>query len=144
MSNKNTTYDPSQVATTMGGGLITGFGDGSMIETEYDEDQWSLKTGADGENVRAKNLNKAGTIKITLLQSSDANILLMGFWSADQLNNGGKVPFLCKDGSGTSVVAAEQAWIQKLPKVVFAKDVEMREWTIRTGNLKVVVGGNNS
>lgn len=143
MSNKNTTYDPSQVAVIYGGQPLTGFGDGSMVEIEYDEDQWTLKVGADGENVRVKNLNRAATIKITLLQSAADNAVLSGLWQADQLNNGGKSPFLVNDKSGTSLAACEQTWIQKLPKAVFAKDAEMREWTLRTGNAKIFIGGNN-
>lgn len=136
------TYDPSQVALIIGGFNITGFADGSFVTVARNADAFALYIGTDGEGTRAKSSNKSGRITITLSQSSDSNAILSAILLADELSNTGVVPVLIKDNSGTSLFAAETAWIVKAPDSEFGRELGSREWIIETDNLTPFVGGN--
>lgn len=136
------TYDPSQVVTTVGGRIITGFAPGTFIEAERTEDAYTMTVGIDGEGTRSKSNNKSGQIRFTLLSSSDSNDVLSGFAAADELNNGGLVPVLSKDLSGRSLISCEQAYVKKLPILGFDNEVREVEWIFETDNLFVFLGGN--
>ena len=136
------TYNPKKVAVVVGGFIMSGFADGEFVTVTFDEDQFDLKVGTDGEGTRTKMNNFAAVVKINLMQSSDSNAILQGFWTQDRLTDGGVFPVLIKDNSGKSIYAAAQAWIQKQPEAKFAKSAETREWTIRTDNLVAFEGGN--
>jgi len=136
------TYDPSQVVTTVGGRVIGGFAPGTFIEAERTEDAYTMTVGIDGEGTRSKSNNKSGTVKLTLLSSSDSNDVLSGFAAADALNNGGLVPYLTKDMSGRAIITAEQVYIKKFPILGFDNEVREIEWTLETDNLQLFVGGN--
>lgn len=135
-------YDFKQVAFILGGRIITGFAEGEAITVERDEDSFTLMVGADGDATRAKSNNRSGTVTIRLLQTSESNLILQGFASADELSNAGLVPMLIKDNSGNSLFTAEQAWVQKPPAASFGAEGTEREWVIRTDNLIMVHGGN--
>lgn len=136
------TYDPTQVSLIVGGFNITGFADGSFVTVARNADAFALHIGTDGEGTRAKSSNKSGRITITLAQSSDSNAVLSAFLAADELSNTGVVPVLVKDSSGTSLFAAETAWIVKAPDAEFGRELGSREWIIETDNLAVFIGGN--
>lgn len=136
------TYDPSQVAIIVGGFNITGFADGSFITIARNADAFALYVGTDGEGTRAKSNNKSGKITITLAQSSDSNAILSGIANLDELSNNGIVPVLVKDNSGTSLYAAETAWIVKASDSEFGKELGSREWILETDNLAVFIAGN--
>lgn len=136
------TYNPKKVAVIVGGAIMSGFADGEFVTISMDEDQWELKVGTDGEGTRSKQNNNSATVKIMLMQSSDSNVVLQGFWNSDKLSDAGVFPLLIKDNSGKSLYMAEQAWIQKQPEAKFGKAAETREWTIRTDNMIPLEGGN--
>ncbi len=136
------TYDPDLISVVVGGYTLSGFADGTFVTVERDEDTWILSIGADGEGARAKSNNRSGTITITLMQSSDSNKILSDLATADELSNSGVFALLIKDSSGASLYSAETAWIQKPAASEFARELGTREWTIRTDNLIVYVGGN--
>lgn len=137
------TYDPSQVSVIIGGHIVGGFADNTKIRVARDEDAYSLHTGVDGEGTRAKTNNKSGTITISLLQSSESNDVLSAYVAADEISNGGLFSAMIKDNSGTSLYAAETAYIQKYPDSEFSKEPTVREWIIRTDHLTVFIGGNS-
>lgn len=142
MSKK--TYDPANVQIICGGVPISGFADGTFLDLAFDEDQFSKTVGADGEVSRAKSNNNTATVTISLMQTSESNDVLSAFANADRLNGGGSFPFLVKEiGSGTTLAFSQSAWIKKFADVTYSKDTEAREWTIDTGQLDVLVGGNS-
>ncbi len=136
------TYDPNQVVATVGGRPLAGFAPGTFIEAERAEDAYTMTVGIDGEGTRSRSSNKSGTVKFTLLSSSDSNDILSGFAAADELHNNGLVPILIKDLSGRALIAAEQAYVKKLPVLGFNKEVREIEWTFETDNLLLFLGGN--
>lgn len=136
------TYNPKKVAVIIGGFTMSGFADGEFVSVAMDNDQWDLKVGTDGEGTRSKSNDFSGTIKVTLMQSSDSNAILQAFWNSDRLSDSGVFPVLIKDNSGKSLYAADQCWVQKQTEGKFGKTVESREWMIRTDNLIPLEGGN--
>lgn len=136
------TYNPKKVAISAGGFIVTGYADGTFVNVEFDEDQWNLAMGSDGEGTRVKSNNYAATITISLMQSSDSNAVLQAFWASDRLSDGGVFPLLIKDNSGKSLYSAEKCWVQKQPPAEFGKEATAREWVLRTDNLVPFEGGN--
>lgn len=135
-------YDPALISLVFDNQLITGIQDGTFVEISRDEDSFFLHVGGDGEAARARNSNRAGTIKFTLMQSSPSNDVLSALATLDENTGGGVRPVMVKDNSGTTVAQGAQAWIQKPADVTFAKEPsEPREWLIRVADLRTVIGG---
>lgn len=135
-------YDPALISLVFADQLITGVQDGTFVEVSRDEDSFFLHVGADGEAARARNSNRAGTIKFTLMQSSPSNDVLSALATLDENTGAGVRSAMVKDNSGTTLVQAAQAWIQKTADVTFAKEPsEPREWLIRVADLRMLVGG---
>lgn len=136
------TYDFKQVAVIVGGVPITGFADGSSVTVEFDEQQFTKTTGSDGLTTRTKSNNYAGTVSITLQQSSRSNDALNALWQADRNSNAGVVPILIKDNSGRTLWAAQHAWVQQMPSQEFGKELSDREWVLDCDELTGTAGGN--
>ena len=135
------TYDPKQVAITIGTHVVSGFGEDTFVAVEANEDLWSLTVGAGGDAARSKSNNLSGKITITLLQTSDSNQVLQGFLTADQVANTGKFPISVKDTSGLSLYASPEAWVMKSPDAPFGKTISEREWVIEVGQLAAFTSG---
>jgi len=142
MSVRN--YDPANVSMFFGPIEVNGFAQDAAISVEHDEDDWSLVVGVDGEGTRSKTSNASGTITVSLMQSSPANDLLSAHRTLDKNTPGGigGVPLLIKDNSGTSIYAAETAWIQKAPTAELNREASTREWVFRTDVLVAHHGSN--
>jgi hypothetical protein len=121
---------------------MQGFSDGSMVSIEFNEDQFSLQMGTDGEGTRSKSNNYSARVTISLMQTSDSNQVLQGFWNSDRLSDSGIFPFLLKDNSGRTIYAAEQMWVAKQPSAEFGREAGAREWVLETDNMVPFEGGN--
>ena len=141
MAKSLATYDPAQLYITMGGFALSGFVKGSFITVERNENAFTGYVGADGEGARAKSNDKSSKITLRFMASSDSNDILMGFAKADEVSNSGAAPFMAKDGNGRSVIACENAWIEKLPSVDFGVENGEREWILATDSSEIFVGG---
>ena len=136
------TYDPGQVSVILGGKIMSGFSEGSLIKVSRNVDAYTLKIGTDGEGVRTRLRDKSGKIEIMLMQSSDSNDILSAYALADEANNSGTIPFLMRDASGRTVVSAATAWVKKISDVEMGKEVKDHTWVLETDELDMFVGGN--
>lgn len=136
------TYNPKKVLCSFAGFLITGFMDGTMITAARKDDQFDVVTGGDGETARVANPNKAGTVVITLMQTSASNDALSRMLQVDEITNANTGALFVKDASGRTLVNAGEAWVKKYAEVTFGKELSGREWTIETGNLEIFAAGN--
>jgi len=141
---RTTTYDPSRIAITFGPVRISGIADATFCKVSRAESKYTTKAGADGETARSRNLNRIGTVEITLLQTSAANAELAALHLADEISDGGTpgLPLMVKDLEGNSLTVAFEAWIEKTPDEEYAKEVGERTWVFGTGNLVVHPAGN--
>ncbi len=135
------TYDPAKVTLSMGGNNIVGFAPGTFVKCARNEDAYTLSVGADGLGARTRNANRSGTIEITLKADSPSNDLLSAQAALDELSGEGVGAALVKDGTGTTVASAENAWIKKLPDIERAKELGEVTWTFETDLLQLTVGG---
>lgn len=137
-------YDPKLVGIVFAGIPITGFADGSFLSVETNEDWYTAVVGSDGEGCRSKNNNWSARFTVTLGQWSLANDLLTAIMNTDRLSPSGDGigPFMVKDLKGTTLIAAEKAWIVKPPTVEYDREPTSREWVFETIDASFHVGGN--
>ena len=135
-------YDPSRYTVSFGSILIGGFNDGTFIKTSRNEDAYSVKVGGQGDVTRVRSLNKTGQITVTLLAESPTNDLLSAEAINDELTGAAYAPIMVKDLNGTTVMAAENAWIMKMPETEIATDASPREWVLECADLTMLVGGS--
>lgn len=125
--------------------IITGgLADGTFVEVSKKSKAFDLKVGADGSGVRSKSNDNSAEIKFTILQSCDANDLLSAQHALDLATSlgDGIAPLIIKDNTGNTLVLAGHAWITKFADVQFSREATLREWTLETDNIDVLVGGN--
>ncbi|MCP4570696.1 MAG: DUF3277 family protein [FCB group bacterium] len=144
MSTTLYTYASDQVFVTFGPITMNdGRDDGDFCVVEQNEDAFALQIGTDGEACRSKSNNRSGTITITLMASSPTNDLLSAMYNVDINSNGDGInPMGVVDLSGTSLFAAEKAWIKKPPSTTFSRESGSREWVFETNVLVQHHGGN--
>jgi len=135
------TYDPKKCLVIIGGVPMSGFGEDTFVAVARDEDAFTKVVGADGEVSRSKSANRAGSLTLTLMQTSLSNDVLSALAAADELDGRGVVPVLIKDLTGTTTLFAAHGWIRKVPDVELGKDIGTREWVIDTADMDVFVGG---
>lgn len=135
-------YDSKQVTITFGAYTLSGYAPDSKVTVSRNEDAFSMQIGSDGEPTRSRNNNKSGSFTVRLAQSSAYNDILSGLAAIDEVSGGSVYPMMVKDVSGTTLCAAESAWIRKYPDSEFAVEAGEREWIFDTGVLVMYVGGN--
>jgi hypothetical protein len=120
------TYDPNNVTVMADGQFVTGFAEGSFVECEQDEDNFSTKISAQGDVAVAISNNPTGTITITLSQTSPSVSLF------DQLSKTKKVfPIsVISNNDPKEKVYGTQAMVKKPAKKGFSDKIENREYQI--------------
>lgn len=136
------TYAADAVQIIVGGVPMSGLADGTFVSISRDEQAYNKVTGADGSTSRAKTANRAGSITLTLQQTSPSNDVLSGFMIADEESDSGVVSVMVKDTSGRTLHYASSAWVQQMPDQGFSKDIEEREWVLDCARIDALVGGN--
>lgn len=135
------TYDPGLVTVTFGPILITGYGPEDFVTVKRTEPTFEMTAGAGGDVVRVRKRRRDGTVTLTLLQASPTNDLLSAILAEDEELGTGIRPFMLKDLSGTTLVAAPAAWIQGYPEVGRGAAAGTVEWMIDCARLSKLVGG---
>jgi hypothetical protein len=119
--------------------------DGTFIDLEQDENAYKKTVGADGEVSRSRSNNQTGTLKLTLKQTSPGNDVLSSLYDLDLVSNAGIFPVTIEEGGGgRTLMFAQAAWIEKLAKLDYGKDIVGREWVIALSDIKAFIGGNDA
>lgn len=138
-------YTSDQVVASFGGvPLNTGRGEGVFIKITPMNPAFTTKVGADGEVARSRSNDRRHKVEITLLQTSDGNILLSAVHQLDLKapNGAGVAGLLIQDMSGTSIHIAPETWITEAPEVQYGPQIEHRTWKFEAANMLDIVGGN--
>ena len=135
------TYDAAKVQVTWAGLILTGFAPDTFLSVERNVEGFTLQKGASGEGARSKSNDKSGKVTLTLLATSQSNDFLMAIAAADELTGAGVVPLFIKEQDGTTLVASQNSWVQKLPKVERGKESGSVEWVIECDDLEIAIGG---
>ena len=136
------TYDPGKHFANFAGFPISGYADTTFIEVERSSEAFTKSVGAGGEVCRVRNRDRSATIKFTLMASSPVNDILSAIAIADEANGSGIGVLSIRDSQGTTVLLAGNAWIKKMPKVDFAKELPNRDWELECAVLDIFVGGD--
>jgi len=135
--------DPSKYIASWNGIRIQGYMDGTMIALARDEDAYTGQAGSQGDVVVVRNLNRMGTVTVTLQQSSPTNTELSAKFNDSERTGTLEVGELhVKDLNGNTVAEAERAWLMKPADVELSGELAGREWAIQCAELLVTVGGN--
>lgn len=137
-------YDPKRIVATWKAIAIVGYATGTFLQAERDNDTFTTEAGAQGDVVRTKSHDRRGKVTFTLQSTSPANDLLSVFALAGEEGNSVDADvgaLLVKDLNGTTLLAAEEAWISKPPSVEYADTHQPRQWVLHCANLKMFVGG---
>ena len=68
-----TNYDPKKVTVNVGGRIITGFAESSVVTVNSNEDRVTPTVGAQGDVVYSENANESGSMVMSL-QTTSASI----------------------------------------------------------------------
>lgn len=137
--------DPDAYTIDFGGiNLNQGVADGEFFTAEPAAEQTTIKVGADGSIVRGKTRNRLWNMTIRLLETSLVNDALSAVATLDALTEGGAgvLPLLVRDRQGTTTLAAEKAWISKLPSITVSSEPGVREWTLQAEIVSPFIGGH--
>ncbi len=122
--------------------ILGGFSEDAIVAVDRNADTFTLYTGADDSNTRVYNANTAGTITVTLQQTSASNDILTALYEQDRTSRNGLFTILVKDNSGRSEYFAEEAYIGVVPNSAYANSMQVREWVIHAPRLTSLLGGN--
>lgn len=138
------TYSPCRMVVSVAGRVIEGFSENDIVSVTRDTNLFTKTIGAAGEVARAKHCNTAGTITISLLQTSQDNDFLSSLANTDHATGKGQVPVYIEDQDGSTKYASTQAWVQKMPDADFGNDIRSRVWVFDCADLSIHHGGNNT
>lgn len=141
------TYDPKSVDLTIGGLVIeSGLApDGDFVSAEPSGVDVEVKQGIDGEAARSiKRGSKTGKLVVRVLQTSDGNDKLNALRALDMATPGRGGVGACQliDRSGGTIVEAQSACIEGVPKVTRGGEVGVVEWTVLLAGCTWTIGGN--
>lgn len=139
----NRTFDPNQLAVTIGNHIATGFAAGTMLSAEMDDNRYNTETDAHGNSIRYKVNNNNATITLTLNQASPTNDVLSVLQNVDRQSDLGVFPMTIRDNRGTTLITSLSAYVEKTPSVVFGDSGNNREWVIKATEVGFFAGGLN-
>jgi|GEM_PF-889380 len=122
----------------------TGRGDDEFVSIAKAEDTYTYKAGVDGEGTRSESRNNYYEVTLTLMRTSKGNALLSAIHNGDIAIPGGSgiAPILIRDRQGTSLFAAAEAWIIKVPDNAYAKEANVLQWRFGVHGAVQFIGGN--
>jgi hypothetical protein len=117
---------------------------GKFVTVERLTDAFVDVVSVDGEATRSKTNDDRADITITTMSSSGVNAILSALHTLDRkaANGAGVGPFLLKDNQGTTLFAAAECWLVKMPKWEGGQKSVPLEWKFRVAKLIDFVGGN--
>lgn len=142
-------YSPSDVDLFIDGYKVTAW---EKISIKRDRETYTHISGIRGKNTRVRNYDKAVTITLSVLQTSETHDILSEIHRQDTLDNdtdetattdNARLVITLKDRSGSSAFQTEDAYITGYPDLTFSQDFEDRVWVIRCLTSSTFrVGGN--
>lgn len=136
-------YSPEDVIVLIGGFLeVEGFLEGTFISISKDVPFFTTKESSDGVVSRVANKSGLYTVNLTLMSTSESNLILTRTASLDNLTHILKFPLIIKDTLGSTLLFSTTSWVENVPTVDFTTDVSSRSWNIKCAKATMSVGGN--
>ena len=141
------TYNPAAIVADLSGYVIPpkDFASDQFISVEPNAPEFEKSLGIRGKHTWLHNRDRSGEIKVTLMQTSEANRIFSHIVQMDSINLTGRLHFNMKDTEGSSLIAVTDCRILGTPKAVYSGDQEARVWTIGYLHTNIFcVGGNRN
>jgi len=135
------TYSFKHTNVLVGTFKMGGFGEEGGVTVTRSEGKWVMTPGADGRVSRSYVASDAGTVAITLMQTSESNAVLSQLLATDTKTLRAQTLLAIKDTLGGSVYTSTDAWLQGPPEVSLNKGVEEYTWTFDCADLAMYVAG---
>ena len=135
-------YSPDTVSISWNNITLNAYADGTFIEIEFSEAQWTEQVGSLGDVTRTKNLNRTAKAKVHLKAQAPVNDLLIAAALADYATGTGFGPFAMDESISHTRAHGAYAWVEKIPKIDRAKESGSVEWEFKISNLELLPGGN--
>ena len=131
-----TTYDVRDVNVIVNGRVITGFSDGSSIEAEKNQDNFTPHVGVKGEVTFAESNDETGTVTITVKSTSPSYPYLTSL--ANRRGESAIVPIQIVDLNTNSVqVGGNEARVMQPASAEWGNEESDREFSIYVADYKV-------
>ena len=137
-------YNPKRVTGSWNNIPFEAYMDGTFFEVEYDEDAVTTHVGGQGELSAVLNANKTAKATLTFVQGSPTNDALSKKVPDADRNFFPTGAFQLKDLNGTTIVSCKDAFIKKMSKVEFGKELTGRQWTFVLPAAQITAGGDGS
>jgi hypothetical protein len=120
-------FDAKSVTVTVNGTFITGFADGTFVQGEKDEDNFTTSVGAQGDVVVNEVNNPLGTVTITIQQTSPSVAYLNGLANSKEF-----VPvWVISNNSPKEKFGGSKCRVKKPSSSSFSNEDEDREYEIQ-------------
>lgn len=146
MANKMRAWNIKDLAISLNAVPLDdgGYAEDEVMTLEWEEEQFGVFKGADGEISRYSTNSGLAMITLKYAQTAAANDRLMGLLLADTTipNGAGAGMFSSRDLFGRTVVTSERAWVNGYPNVTFGKTIQVVEWKIQLADARMsFIGG---
>jgi Protein of unknown function (DUF3277) len=122
-----------------------GYGEDEVMKLEWEEDQFTVYVGADGEVSRAATNNGLAKVTLTYAHTAAANDRLTALLKADlaATNGAGAGVYSARDVNGRMLVTSERAWVMAYPSVTLGKNIQTIEWPLQLADASIgsFIGG---
>lgn len=151
-STRTSTYSPIDVSVVLAHQasgmvhIVSGFAEDSFVNIERAKDTYDHYTGVDNTATRIYSANTSGKVTLGLQQSSASNDVLTALYNYDKQYRGtskGLFSITVKDGSGRSIMFAQEAYVGIVPNQQFGSGMNTREWVINCTQMGDTIGGNS-
>lgn len=144
----NEFFDPASCDCSLGGQVLDGFADGTMIEISPEQDDYEVKSGTKGAVGVVRKHSRIRMVKLRFLKTSASNTRLSTLRTSGRRAGakGFAAQFDFRDGSGDSKLSGK-AFVKTAPTQAFSNTADAWEWTlfvIVSSEDDEVIGGNSS
>ena len=138
-------YSPEDVVVLVGGFLaVEGYLEGTFINITKDVPFFTTKESSDGVVSRVANKSGLYTVNLTLMSTSESNLIMTRLALLDNLTYVAKFPLIIKDTLGSTLLFSTSSWVENVPTTDFDTGVTSRSWNIKCAKATLNVGGNES
>lgn len=132
-----TQYDPSKVTVVVGTATMRAFADGTIVEVEFDSDEYVKHIGTTGDGRHVKNLDRSGRVTVRLADYSPSNLAIGLLRKAGQ-----PFPIMVKDSSTLAdMFFADSCTLVKMPNMVKGKESNELEYVFQFISGEVIMSG---
>lgn len=133
------TYSAEDVSLIISGWQVEGW---ESISVTKRLDSFIPIPGIRNKHTRVDTRDRSSTLVFPVLQTERSNDVLSQIHSLDIENGTGRLTFMLKDNSGTTLISSDCAYIQSYPELVYNNDFSYRVWTVFSEDTNFFIGGN--